>query len=32
MALVAFVLLVGWQQPAWQLVLFCAAVGAFHLA
>ena len=26
LALVAFVLLVSWRQPAWRLMLFCAAV------
>ena len=31
-ALVAFVLLVGWRQPAWRVVLFCAGVGGLTLA
>ena len=31
-ALVAFVLLVGWRQPAWRVVLFWAAVGGLILA
>ncbi|WP_028951890.1 hypothetical protein [Synechococcus sp. CC9616] len=26
LALVAFVLLVGWRQPAWRVVLFCSGV------
>ena len=32
LALVAFVLLVSWRQPAWQVVLFCAGVGGLTLA
>ena len=32
LALVAFVLLVSWRQPAWRVVLFCAAVGGLTLA
>jgi len=27
LALVAFVLLVIWRQPAWRVVLFCAGLG-----
>ena len=32
LALVAFVLLVSWRQPAWLVVLFCAGVGGLTLA
>ena len=32
LALVAFVLLMGWQQPAWRVVLFCALVEGLTLA
>ena len=32
LALVAFVLLVSWRQPAWRAVLFCAGVGGLTLA
>ena len=32
LALVAFLLLVSWRQPAWRVVLFCAAVGGLSLA
>ena len=32
LALVAFVLLVAWRQPAWRVVLFCAGVGGLTLA
>ena len=32
LALVAFVLLVSWRQPAWRVVLFCAGVGGLTLA
>ena len=32
LALVAFLLLVSWRQPAWRVVLFCAAVGGLTLA
>ena len=32
LALVAFVLLVCWRQPAWRVVLFCAGVGGLTLA
>ena len=32
LVLVAFLLLVGWRQPAWRVVLFCAAVGGLTLA
>ena len=32
LALVAFLLLVGWRQPTWRVVLFCAAVGGLTLA
>ncbi|QNI49908.1 chromate transporter [Synechococcus sp. RS9915] len=33
LALVAFLLLVSWRQPAWRVVLFCAVVeGLFQLA
>ena len=32
LALVTFVLLVGWRQPAWRVVLFCAGVGGLTLA
>ena len=31
LALVAFVLLVGWRQPALRVVLFCAWVGGLIL-
>ena len=31
LALVAFVLLVSWHQPAWRVVLFCAVVGGLIL-
>ena len=32
LALVAFLLLVSWRQPAWRVVLFCAAVGGLTLS
>ena len=32
LALVAFVLLVSWRQPAWRVVLFCSGVGGLTLA
>ena len=32
LALVAFLLLVGWRQPAWRVVLFCAVVGGLTLS
>ena len=32
LALVAFLLLVSWRQPAWRVVLFCAVVGGLTLA
>ena len=32
LVMVAFVLLVGWQQPAWRVVIFCAAMGGMFLS
>ena len=32
LALVAFLLLVCWRQPAWRVVLFCAVVGGLTLS
>ena len=32
LVMVAFVLLVGWQQPAWRVVIFCAAMGRVFLS
>jgi chromate transporter len=32
LALVAFVLLVSWRQPAWRVVLFCAGIGGLILS
>ena len=32
LALVTFLRLVGWRQPAWRVVLFCAGVGGLTLA
>ena len=32
LALVAFVLLVSWRQPAWRVALFCEGVGGLVLA
>ena len=32
LALVAFLLLVGWKRPAWQVVVFCGVVGGYALS